>query len=390
MKNVFETLIELEKQIKTLNEFELISLENAKGRFLYEDLRAKKDLPSFDNAALDGYAFNYEDKNEPLSIKGTIFAGDKKTYKLEKNECYKIMTGAKMPKNADTILMLEDENLQNGKLIISKEIKQNNAYRYKGEELKKGELILKKGELLTSAKIALLASQGLYKIKVFRKVKIGIFSSGNELKEAWESCDDDNIYNVNALALNALFSSPSCEVSYLGIIKDDLASTKEAFEEQNFDILLCSGGASVGEADFMEEALNSLEFKAVFKGLKARPARPTKLYEKNSKFVLVLPGNPMAAYLACFIFGLKILRLLCANLDNEPKIFAKMGKTLKLKSGRNNFVLGKVENGFFYPTNDNKFGSGMIKPLIQSEFLLISDENQNELKEGEELSFILL
>lgn len=390
MKNVFETLRDLEKQIKALDEFELVSLEYAKGRFLYEDLKARKDLPSFDNAALDGYAFNYADKDEPLSIKGTIFAGDTHSYELGKNECYKIMTGAKMPKNADTILMLEDEKLQNQKLIISKEIKQNNAHRYRGEELKKDELILKKGEYLTAAKIALLSSQGLYKIKVFRKIKIGIFSSGDELKEAWEFCSDENIYNVNALALNALFSESHCEVSYLGIIKDDFISTKNSLEKQNFDLLLCSGGASVGEADFMENALISLEFKALFKGIKARPARPTKLYEKNEKYVLILPGNPMAAYLACFIFGLKILRLLCGNSDNELKIFAKMGKTLKLKSGRNNFILGNLKEGLFYPTNDNRFGSGMIKPLIQSQFLLISNENQAELKEGEELNLILL
>ncbi len=390
MKNIFETLQDLEKQIRVLKEFELSSLDCAVGRFLYEDLRAEKDLPGFDNAALDGYALNYADKEEPLSIKGTIFAGDTASYELGKNECYKIMTGAKMPKNADTILMLEEENLQNGKLIVPKGLKQNNAYRYRGEELRKGEKILKKGELLTPEKIALLASQGLYKIKVFRKVKIGIFSSGNELKEAWEYCDENSIYNVNALALNALFSNPNCEVSYLGIIKDDWILTRNSLKMKNFDLLLCSGGASVGEADFTENALISLGFKALFKGIKARPARPTKLYEKNKKYVLVLPGNPMAAYLACFIFALKIARLLCANSDERLKISAKMGKTLKLKSGRNNLILGNVKKGFFYATNDNQFGSGMIKPLVESQFLLISDEKQEKIKKGEDLTLILL
>ncbi len=390
MKDIFETLADLEQQIKALDAFELVSLECAKGRFLYEDLRARKDLPSFDNVALDGYAFNYADLNEALSIKGTIFAGDTKSYKIGKNECYKIMTGAKMPQNADTILRLEDENLKNGKLVIYKKPQKHNAHRFKGEELKKNELILKKGELLTPAKIALLASQGLYKIKVFKKINIGVFSSGNELKEAWEECDENSIYNVNALAINALFSKPFCHLSYLGILKDDLNSTKECLSKENFELLLCSGGASVGEADFMEEALNSLGFKALFKGVRARPAKPTKLYEKNGKYVLILPGNPMAAFLACFIFGLKIARLLCANFDERLKFHAKMGKTLKLKSGRNNLILGNLNKGYFYATNDNNFGSGMIKPLVQSKFLLISNENQAEIKEGEEVSLILL
>ncbi|ELN6926202.1 molybdopterin molybdotransferase MoeA, partial [Campylobacter jejuni] len=199
MKNIFKTLKDLENQISCLDESELISLEKAKDRILAKDLYARKNLPSFDNAALDGYAFNYTDINEALEIKGTIFAGDKNFYTVAKNECYKIMTGAKMPKNADTILMLEDEYIEENKLIIKKAPKQYNAYRYKGEELKKGEILLQKGTKLNDKHIALLASQGLYKIEVIRKIRIGIFSSGNELKEPWQECDEESIYNANAL-----------------------------------------------------------------------------------------------------------------------------------------------------------------------------------------------
>ncbi len=247
MKNIFETLKDLENQISCLDESELISLEKAKDRILAKDLYARKNLPSFDNAALDGYAFNYTDINEALEIKGTIFAGDKNFYTVAKNECYKIMTGAKMPKNADTILMLEDEYIEENKLIIKKTPKQYNAYRYKGEELKKGEILLQKGTKLNDKHIALLASQGLYKIEVIRKIRIGIFSSGNELKEPWQECDEESIYNANALPLLTMLQN----ASYLGIIKDDFKSTKEALENTNFDLLITSGGASVGEADLI-------------------------------------------------------------------------------------------------------------------------------------------
>ncbi|PJP64097.1 molybdopterin molybdotransferase MoeA [Campylobacter jejuni] len=348
MKNIFETLKDLENQISCLDESELISLEKAKDRILAKDLYARKNLPSFDNAALDGYAFNYTDINEALEIKGTIFAGDKNFYTVAKNECYKIMTGAKMPKNADTILMLEDEYIEENKLIIKKAPKQYNAYRYKGEELKKGEILLQKGTKLNDKHIALLASQGLYKIEVIRKIRIGIFSSGN----------------------------------------DDFKSTKEALENTNFDLLITSGGASVGEADFMEKALDELGFTPLFKGLKARPARPTKLYRKGENFVLILPGNPMAAYLSCFIFAKKIINLLSGNLDNPLTFYGKMGMDLKLKSGRNNLILGNLEKDIFTPFNENKFGSGMILPLIKSEFLLISEENISELKKGDEITLL--
>ncbi len=384
MKNIFETLKDLETQIPVLNEFELISLENAKNRVLAKDLYAQKNLPSFDNAALDGYAFNYADLNKPLSIKGTIFAGDKNKYEINKNECYKIMTGAMMPKNSDTILMLEDEYIENDKLIIKKDPKQHNAYRHKGEELMQNELLLKKGTKLNSKHIALLASQGFYNIQVIRQIRIGIFSSGDELKEPWQSCDEESIYNANALPLMTMFDN----VSYLGIIKDDFNNTKQALENANFDLLITSGGASIGDADFMEKALNDLGFVPIFKGLKARPARPTKLYQKSRNLVLILPGNPMASYLSCFIFAKKITALLSGNLEHPIKFQAKMGMDLKLKSGRNNLILGNLEDENFIPFNDNKFGSGMILPLIKSEFLLISDEDTNELKKGDKVELL--
>ncbi|HEH4741053.1 TPA: molybdopterin molybdotransferase MoeA [Campylobacter coli] len=383
MKNIFQTLAHLQDQITALNEFELISLEEAKDRVLAKDLYAVKNLPSFDNAALDGYAFNYANINQALDIKGTILAGDKNTYEIYKNECFKIMTGAKMPKNADTILMIEDECIEEGKLIIKKPPKQYNAYRYKGEELKKDELLLKKGTKLNARHIALLSSQGIYKIEVVRKIRIGIFSSGDELKEPWQDCDTENIYNANALPLLALFED--CATSYLGIIKDDFNTTKKALENANFDLLITSGGASVGEADFMEKALNELGFTPLFKGLKARPARPTKLYKKDKTLVLILPGNPMAAYLSAFIFARKIIALLYGNLENSLQIQAIMGCDLKVKSGRNNLILGNLEKGVFYPFNNNKFGSGMILPLIQSEFLLISEEEKAEFQKDEKI-----
>lgn len=388
MKNLFETLKDIEKEVIPLEEVEIISLENATNRILAKDLYAQKNLPSFDNAALDGYAFNYMDLKEALSIKGVIFAGDSKTYEIGKNECYKIMTGAKMPKNADTILMVEDEYLENNKLIIKKNPKQFNARRLKGEELKQGEFLLKKGTRLNSRHIALLASQGIYKIEVVRKIRIGIFSSGNELKEPWQTCDEENIYNVNALSLMSILNY--CEIQYLGIIKDDFNIIKNTLLKTNFDLLITSGGASMGEADFLEKAFDELNYKAIFKGVKARPARPSKLYKKDKQLALVLPGNPMAAYLSCFIFAKKIINLLNNTFEKSFKISAKMGVDLKIKKGRNNFILGNLENEFFIPFNNNQFGSGMILPLINSEFLLISEEKIEKYHKGDHIELLKL
>lgn len=183
MSDLFAQLALLKKHIEARDEFEFVSIQEAKNRVLFEDISANFDSPSFSNSALDGYVFAFKDKDEPLDIKGSIFAGDFKECELGKHEAYKIMTGAKIPKNADTVLMIEDELIKDGKLIVKKDIKAFNAVRIRGEEFKKGEILLKKGEILNSAHIALLASQGISKLKVAKKLNIAVFSSGNEVIE---------------------------------------------------------------------------------------------------------------------------------------------------------------------------------------------------------------
>lgn len=389
MKDIFQSLDILKQNVKILDNFEEVYLEKAKNRILFEDIYSKKNLPAFDNAALDGYAFRFCDKDNDLNIKGTILAGDKNDYFINENECYKIMTGAKMPKNADTILMIENESIKENKLLIKKDIKKFNAYRFKGEELKENELILKKGEKLDASKIALLASQGIYKIKVFKKVKIGIFSSGNELKEPWEQSDENSIYNINAYSIRALLDDENCEIFYFGILKDDLDSIKESFSDLNYDLLITSGGASVGEADFVKEIFNDLKYENVFDGVKARPARPTKVFKKNNSFALILPGNPMAAFLSSFLFGKKIINLFLNNNQDFKIINTKIKTDLKLKAGRNNIILGNLKDGYFEVFNDNKFGSGMIIPLIKTDSFIISNENQDFIKANEEVKAII-
>ena len=140
-------------------------------------------------------------------------------------------------------------------------------------------------------------------------------------------CDELSIYNANALAVQALLKD--YDPCYLGIIKDEFDATKKALQNNQFDLIITSGGASVGEADFMDRALKELEFKAIFNEIKARPAKPTKLYQKDNKLILILPGNPMAAFLSCFIFATKILNLLSGNLEKRVQNKCPYGSRLK-------------------------------------------------------------
>ena len=357
---------------------EFASLERATGKILAQDVVAVKNLPSFDNAAMDGYALKFDDFNEPLSVAATVLAGDEAEITLKKGECVKIMTGAKMPTNADTVVPFEDAILQDGKLSPQSKVKKFNALRYKGEEVKAGEILLKKGEILTPARVMMLAAQGIYCVCVERELRIGIFSSGDEVVEPWQNASEEQIYNANGAGIASLLQSFGFASSYAGIIKDDLESTTRALETAEFDVIITSGGASKGEADFMKTALLNLGFTELFDGVNIRPGRPSKAFIKDKKIVFILPGNPMAAFLMCFLLVVPFLK--GAQLE---KFGAALNQDIKIKSGRQNIVLGSFLGGKFSVTDNNKFGSGMITPLIKSNAVLVTSENLGELKAGE-------
>ena len=357
---------------------ELVSLERATSKILAQDVVAVKNLPSFDNAAMDGYALKFDDFNEPLSVVATVLAGDEAEIALKKGECVKIMTGAKMPTNADTVVPFEDAILQDGKLSPQSKVKKFNALRYKGEEVKAGEILLKKGEILTPARVMMLAAQGIYCVCVERELRIGIFSSGDEVVEPWQNASEEQIYNANGAGIASLLQSFGFASSYAGIIKDDLESTTRALRTAEFDVIITSGGASKGEADFMKTALLNLGFSELFDGVNIRPGRPSKVFIKDKKIVFILPGNPMSAFLMCFLLVVPFLKG-----TQFEKFGAVLNQDVKIKSGRQNIVFGSFADGKFNVTDDNKFGSGMIMPLIKSNAILITSESDSALKAGE-------
>lgn len=368
-----------------------ISISSALGSVLAEDITCIKDLPSFNNSALDGYAIKYSDTGKKLFIKETIFAGDKRESILDNNQCFKIMTGAKIPKSADTIVAFEDAKLVDDKNVqIPKNIKKGNAFRKKGEEIAFGETLFSKGTLIDSAVLAMLASQGISQIKVYKKITIGVFSTGNELKEPWEKADDDQIYNVNSTSLIALFSTYGFEADYCGVIPDNLEQSKKYFNQmKKYDVLVTTGGISMGEADFVEDALLYNGLISLFHGINIKPGRPTMIGKMENTVVASMPGNPLAAYVNAFLLLIPMLKKLQGYNDYEHKFLkAKIAKDLKLKANRSNLVLGKYEEGKFFVTGDNKYGSGMITPLVHSNTLLVTEENQDLITKNEEINLI--
>jgi molybdopterin molybdotransferase len=379
------------QNIQVKNEYEVIDLANALGRVLFEDIYTSKNLPTFTNSAMDGYAFRYEDRAKRLKIVKKIYAGDNVEPILKEGECYKIMTGAKVPSDADTIIPYENVKKENEYISLEKDVKKGNAIRFKGEEVRVGQKILSKGEALDYAKIALLASQGIMKIKVYKKLSIAVISGGDELKEPWEKASEDEVYNINAIHFQMLLKRYGFESDYVGKLPDDLEKIESFLEQmQNYDVIITSGGISMGDADFTKRAFIDKGLKELFHGVRVKPGHPTMFGVMNESFVMAFPGNPLAAIVNLLLLGIPTLaKKQGLEQFSFQKVTLSMINDLKLKAGRVNIVLGKKEGSYFIPYKNNKYGSGMITPLVESNAIVIFDETKEEIKKGENIEAII-
>lgn len=392
-KEALEKLFQATQEINSSQNKNIRPLLNSIGFVLAEDIYCTRDLPAYNNSALDGYAIKYDDCGKKLKIKEKVlFAGVTTKEILKNGECFKIMTGAKIPDGADTILRFEDTKEINGYVLVPTTIKKGDAFRVKGEECKIGSLLIKKGTKLSTSHITMLSSQGISYVSVYAKIKVLVFSTGNELKEPYELANEDEFYNINSYSIISLLSSFGIKADYGGIIKDDLEVVKKSFHDAKFyDVVLTSGGVSAGEADFIKEALNANGFEPIFTSVKIKPGKPTVAGFMDKTLVVSLPGNPLAAFFNTFALVIPAIKNLNAN--NSPfhvKIKTKNKKEFRLKDGRTNIVLGFYKNGEFLVTDNGKISSGMVEPLLRSNALAIFDENVNIVSLHEQIDIYLL
>lgn len=355
-----------------------LDTQNALNYVICEDIYCTKNLPSFDNSAMDGYAFKYDEINNPLNVKSTILAGTTNSPSLSKNECYKIMTGAKIPNGVDTVAEYEKAIITDeGKIKINTSIKKHNAIRYKGEESKENSLLIKKQTLLKASHIMLLATQGITKVNVYKKPKIAIISNGDELKEPWENASEESIYNCNSAGIMSLLESFDFKSDYLGKMPDDLQKMDEILSliKNNYDVLITSGGVSFGDADLTKKALAINGFNQAFHGIKIKPGHPILAGTMDKTLVISLPGNPMAAFLNAFLFAIPALKKISNFKNPNHKIYKAVNKSdIKLKPNRTNVILGNFLHGEFEVTNNNKFSSSMITPIAKSNCITLCDQ----------------
>jgi len=377
-------LIEALKLISSLKvalKVELVNLEESLNRISALNYMARYALPRFDNSAMDGYAVRVGDRR--AKVVEVVLAGQESSKEVTTNHAIKVMTGAKIPKGTQAIVPIEEVKEKGEEIILPSNIKPNAHIRFKGEDVKEGEVILRKGEKITPYKIGVLASQGYPAIKVFKKPRVTIFASGSELKMYYQTLQGSQIYNSNAPSLVARCKELGCEVSFLGEVEDDLFSITQAIQDslRDSDLIITSGGASVGDADFTKEAFKRLGVEFFFTKLAVKPGKPTSLGKKGDTFILSLPGNPLAAILNFELIGRSLINLLKGHSLLFPKgIKTTISQKIKLKKGRSVIVAGSFDGSSFHPFLNAS--PGMVTPASRMDGFIVSDGLKEEL-EGE-------
>ena len=360
---------------------EIVSIKDALNRISSEEVIAKSDYPADDNTAFDGFAVNSkETKNtfQKFKILKTVAAGDNPYIKkVPKLSCIEVMTGAIIKKPFDTIIPIEDieffPSKQNAKyIIINKKIKKSEFIRPKGSDYKKGNKIIRKGELINPAHILSLKTLGIDKVLVKKKVNIVFYPSGNELSDK-KNIPSWKIRNSNTIYLNSLIKSLPVNFTIQKILRDkDQKLFKEQISKQlksKTDILITSGAVSKGKFDFIPSVINQFKLKNHFKGVAIRPGKPIMFAKfNNNKCFFGLPGNPISS-VACFRFFVIPLLFKSLGLKVEKPIFAKLKNKFSKKKKFTRFVKGKIsfdKKGFIQFEVFEGQESYKIEPFVKS------------------------
>jgi molybdopterin molybdotransferase len=372
---------------------ETLLINRAQGRILARDIVARKNLPSFDNSAMDGFAFRGEDAGKRLRIKRTIFAGDIAKAELNEGECYRIMTGAQIPSDADTVAPLETcENITETEVTLPKNITPGSNVRKKGEEVECGDVLLREGHRLTYGDIALLSAQGILAVEVYALPSIAVVSTGNEIKEPWQEASEDEIYNANAFGIKALLEHFGFTPHYVGAIPDDKEATVRFIASlKHYDVVLTTGGISKGDADYLYDAFIANGLEVWFHGVNLKPGKGVTFGKMDKTYVMAMPGNPLATMLTSFTFAVPTLfKIAGANACHHTFTYAEFSHDLRFKPGRTDIVLGILENGVFIPTRNNKIGSGMLTPLSESNAVAYIGEGYGTVEREDIVKVVLL
>jgi molybdopterin molybdotransferase len=371
---------------------ERVHVRGALGRVLAEDVMSPLNVPAHDNSAMDGYAVRHADlKNEgevTLKVAGSSFAGAPFKGSVAAGQCVRIMTGGVVPPGADTIVMQEHVKAEGDKVAIGGGNKKGQNLRKAGEDLAVGQVALKRGIALRPADIGLISSLGMGEVTVYRRLRVAFFSTGDELVSIGTQPQEGQIFDSNRYTIHGMLTRMDCEVIDMGVVRDDPALIERAFSEAAgaADVVITSGGVSVGEADFIKDLLDKLG-EVVFWKIAMKPGRPLAYGKIGAAHFFGLPGNPVSVMVTFYQFVRDALLVLSGRdpVPAIPTFKVPCVSSLKKAPGRTEFqrgILSQDAAGAWSVRVTGEQGSGILRSMSEANCFIILPIEQGNVTPG--------
>ncbi len=386
-----EALTQLISSAQQTVKIETLMIHHALGRVLAEDIVSPVDVPPHDNSAMDGYAIQENCLNEhnTLTLIGTSFAGQPFTQTLNSGECVRIMTGAVIPSGADSVIMQEQVTVNNDRITFLSSATIGQNIRNTGEDIAQGAIVLKQGRKLRPSDIGLLASLGINEINTFAKVKVAILSTGDELVAPGGTLLPGQIFESNRFTVMAQLHNLPVDIIDLGIVPDNRDSLTRAFADANkiADVVVSSGGVSVGEADFVKEILAQMGSINFWK-IAIKPGKPFAFGKLSDSHFIGLPGNPVSAAVTFEQLAIPFIKVLSGQ-EHKPiaTLKALTLSDFKKRPGRLEFqraIAHQDIEGNWQVTSTGKQGSGILSSLSKANCYVVLPENSCGVPQGGE------
>lgn len=391
-KSYDETLKNLLQSISPYEKCEKVTITNALGRILASDIKAKYNYPAHPTAAMDGYACKASDLNKGATLKllGEVPAGSLKDITIKSGECIKTFTGSLMANGSNTLIPIENVSVDRDLVRINEPVKEGYSVRKVGESYKKDEILLKKGTKISYSEIALLAELGEFFISVFIRPKVGVLATGSEIKDLGEVLENEaQIRSSNHVAIAAMAKLMGCEVVIFPIVKDekDLLTKAVLNALKSCDILITTGGVSMGDYDFIKSTLGLGEFEMIVDGAAIKPGRHIKIAKFKDRYIFALPGFPYSAMVTCVLYVREFLKVLLKS-DENFRLRAVLDEDYARKTPFLEFVACNIfcdENGVLHANLKGKKqgSSAIVNNLNQNAALLVVPKSVDGYKKGE-------
>ncbi|GFD88895.1 molybdopterin molybdenumtransferase MoeA [Tenacibaculum sp. KUL152] len=374
-----------------ISETEQISIFDATNRILADDVVATVDVPPWDNSAMDGYAVNTAslDGETPLNVQGVITAGMEASTPLQAGHAFKIMTGAPLPPQADAVVMIENTDGGKDKVSITKAPLSGENIRKKANDIAVGDVLVKQGTQLCAEHLMLLSSQGKSDVTVYRKLRVGVVATGSELAHPGSERASTQIYESNRVGVSSILRNENVDIIDFGIVEDDEASLRALFTEAStkVDVMVSSGGVSVGDADYVKDIISELGNIDFWK-IAVKPGKPFALGKIGNTLFCGLPGNPVSSFVTAKLLVVPVIKKLHGqNGSYEPLyINANITRDVKRRAGRRDFqraTMVKNTKGEWEVTPFKSQSSGVMTSITSANCLMVIHEDIATLNKGD-------